>query len=253
MISILQSLPNIYVYFIIWGVLIIWFNRKKHRRLYQWNLVIGIGVVLLCSTSYLPKKLIHSIERTYSPLVLGKLDKSENYYIHVLGSGTSLDEKLPASMNLNATTLMRLFEGIRIHNYLDNAVLVTSASAGTGRKSQAQVAKEAAISVGIDEDHIEILDTPTTTVEEAIAFKNKFGASKKILLVTSALHMPRAIEIFKDQGLDVIPAPTEYMYKEGPTDYNGITFPSFESLQWINVYQRTILKKYYYRWFVKSI
>lgn len=33
----------------------------------------------------------------------------------------------------------------------------------------------------------------------------------RILLVTSALHMPRAVAIFKKQGFDVIPAPTDYL------------------------------------------
>ena len=32
----------------------------------------------------------------------------------------------------------------------------------------------------------------------------------RILLVTSALHMPRALLEFKAAGLDVVPAPTDY-------------------------------------------
>lgn len=32
----------------------------------------------------------------------------------------------------------------------------------------------------------------------------------RIILVTSALHMPRAVAIFKKQGFDVLPAPTDY-------------------------------------------
>ena len=32
----------------------------------------------------------------------------------------------------------------------------------------------------------------------------------KILLVTSALHMPRAVGLFESEGLTVIPAPTDF-------------------------------------------
>jgi uncharacterized SAM-binding protein YcdF (DUF218 family) len=32
----------------------------------------------------------------------------------------------------------------------------------------------------------------------------------KIILVTSASHMPRSIHLFEEQGFDVIPAPTDY-------------------------------------------
>jgi len=32
----------------------------------------------------------------------------------------------------------------------------------------------------------------------------------KIILVTSAMHMPRAAALFMHEGLEVIPAPTDY-------------------------------------------
>jgi uncharacterized SAM-binding protein YcdF (DUF218 family) len=34
---------------------------------------------------------------------------------------------------------------------------------------------------------------------------------KRILLVTSAIHMPRSVKIFEKQNLEVIPAPTDYL------------------------------------------
>lgn len=36
-------------------------------------------------------------------------------------------------------------------------------------------------------------------------------AINKVLLVTSALHMPRSMEIFRKVGLEVIPAPTDFL------------------------------------------
>ena len=36
----------------------------------------------------------------------------------------------------------------------------------------------------------------------------------RILLVTSALHMPRAVRLFERQGLDVIPAPTDFLISD---------------------------------------
>ncbi len=70
---------------------------------------------------------------------------------------------------------------LEFFNYFENSVLVTSASTRKGlKKSQAQVSKEAAISVGVNENRIKILETPTTTLEEAKAFKKKeFGVDKK--------------------------------------------------------------------------
>jgi uncharacterized SAM-binding protein YcdF (DUF218 family) len=46
----------------------------------------------------------------------------------------------------------------------------------------------------------------------------------KILLVTSAIHMPRSLLIFKRQGIDVIPAPTDFLVSELDSLTMGRTF-----------------------------
>lgn len=38
---------------------------------------------------------------------------------------------------------------------------------------------------------------------------------RRVLLVTSAIHMPRSLLIFKHQQIDVIPAPTDFLVSEG--------------------------------------
>ena len=130
--------------------------------------------------------------------------------------------------------------------------MVTSAGNTKGLKSQAEISKETAISLGVREEAIEMLDTPTTTLEEAIAFKARYGTEKHLILITSALHMPRAVEIFADQGLAVIPAPSNYFYKTDERGNNGFTLPSFESLVLMNTYHTTVLKQWYYRVFKKE-
>lgn len=251
MIEFLKGLPNLMLYFIIWGVLAFWLKRNRHK-LATLVIVLGILFFLVCSTNYVPKKLIASIENAYDPIDLQQLDLSKPYYIHVLGSGSASDERLPALMNISQETLTRLTEGIRVFLQLERAILVTSAASKKGLKSQAELSKEAAESLGVNEANIRMLKTPTTTLEEALAFKAEFGADNNIILVTSALHMPRAVKIFADQGLSVIPAPTSYLYKEGPNSYNGIAFPTFKSMELMNIYHITLLKDWYYTVFKKE-
>lgn len=250
MLDFLKELPNLGLYFVVWSVLCFWLNYKRNK-LYIFVISIGITLFLVSSTNYVPKRLIAGIEKNHDPIILDHFDRSKTYYIHVLGSGASNDAKLPASMNLGDATLSRLVEGIRIYRSLEHKVLVTSAGNNKGFKSQAEISKEAAISLGVKEDDIEMLTTPTTTLEEAIAFKTEFGTDKNIILITSALHMPRALEIFKDQGLNAIPAPSSYLYKEDGRRKNGITIPSIESLVLMNSYHITQLKHMYYRMFNK--
>jgi uncharacterized SAM-binding protein YcdF (DUF218 family) len=63
--------------------------------------------------------------------------------------------------------------------------------------------------------------------------------------------MPRAVEIFSDQGIKVIPAPTDYLHKEADAAFSTITFPCYDSINLLNNYQTTVAKLWYYRWFKK--
>ncbi|WP_424103161.1 YdcF family protein [Moorena producens] len=41
---------------------------------------------------------------------------------------------------------------------------------------------------------------------------------RKVLLVTSAIHMPRSVLVFRRQGIDVIPAPTDFLVSQYELD-----------------------------------
>lgn len=59
------------------------------------------------------------------------------------------------------------------------------------------------------------------TYENAVETKRLLDPTgiRRIILVTSALHMPRARAIFANQGYDVIPAPTDYVVTEASWRY----------------------------------
>jgi uncharacterized SAM-binding protein YcdF (DUF218 family) len=63
-----------------------------------------------------------------------------------------------------------------------------------------------------------IVQDPTSlnTYENAVNVKQILDQRglKQILLVTSATHMPRAIQIFKKLGIDAVPAPTDFLISE---------------------------------------
>ena len=128
-------MPHISWFFIILALIMYRF-RNNNSKLFKFYRIAGILLFLICSTSYIPQKLINAIEKTYAPLEPKKLDTTKTYFIHVLGAGTEIDSRLPATMNLSATTLARLVEGIRIYTHLHRAILITSATSKNGIKSQ---------------------------------------------------------------------------------------------------------------------
>ena len=82
--------------------------------------------------------------------------------------------------------------------------------------TEAEAMKRLLLIMGVPEKDILIEDHSKNTYENAV-FSRKILAEQGInhvLLVTSALHMPRAVMVFKKQGLDVIPAPTDFNVTE---------------------------------------
>jgi len=70
---------------------------------------------------------------------------------------------------------------------------------------------------GVPEQALWFEPTSRNTYESAINSR-KFLEPKgvqRILLVTSASHMPRSVKLFVRQGFDVIPAPTDFVVSQG--------------------------------------
>ena len=71
---------------------------------------------------------------------------------------------------------------------------------------------QAARELGIAPARLRVLDTPVDTAQEARAALAGTGAARpRLVLVTSAAHMPRAMRHFQAVGLDPIPAPTQHL------------------------------------------
>lgn len=70
------------------------------------------------------------------------------------------------------------------------------------------------------------------TYENAVESKKLLDAKgiQRIILVTSAMHMPRAAAIFKKQGFDVIPAPTDYVVTAADWNYYFSPDPAIQAL-----------------------
>ncbi len=84
---------------------------------------------------------------------------------------------------------------------------------GKESKDEGTLYKEHAISLGIPPSAISTTSKVVNTAEEAIAIRrnlNEINSSSEILLVTSALHMKRAIKLFERQGFLVHPFPVDF-------------------------------------------
>jgi uncharacterized SAM-binding protein YcdF (DUF218 family) len=189
------------------------------------TLIIVLTYILVVSTVWVPNFLISSLESQFPSFtyksILNKQSNNERL-IMVLGAGYNYDESLAHTQQLNTTALARLVEGYRIYKTLPNAKIILSSGTIYQPKSQAQVASFAALELGILAKDTLLLTKGLNTETEAISYLERFG-KREVIIVTSALHMKRAMIIFSAYGIHAIPAPTAYTVKKS----HGVNLVSY--------------------------
>lgn len=202
------------IFWLLLLVTIIFFMMKK-ERVFKRLLAVTLCWFVIISTPLVPSLLLLSLENRFDPVDVNLLDKPDaNYHIVVLGGGHGIDSRLPPNQLLSSNALGRLNEGIRLYRQLPDSRLVLSGSAGSTPISQAELLRQTAINLGVDDENILIQPEPDNTFREAEVFAEKFAGENPVILVTSASHMPRAVMLFDRFGIDVIPSPANFRIKE---------------------------------------
>ena len=179
-----------------------WRGRKRAAvRL----LVAALIVVFVTSEGVVGDGLLNSLEARYPPLQ----DPSalQVRWIVVLGSSYAPHEGVPVTAALDQDALVRIVEGVRLARLNPAAKLLVSGGAPDGRPRPAQGYAELARDLGIDPGSLVLSDQALDTNAEARDVVQRLGG-EPFLLVTSAYHMPRAMQLMRRAGARPIAAPT---------------------------------------------
>lgn len=130
-------------------------------------------------------------------------------YVVVLGSGHNTDQRIPTLSQMSRTGLSRLMAGIQVYRQNPGAKLLLSGYGGYDPRTHAEVAAEVAQLLGVSSQDILLAPDARDTREEALAWKELLE-TESFALVTSALHMTRAMAIFSQEGLKPIAVPANY-------------------------------------------
>jgi len=181
------------------------------RRKTRWLgvIVVLLATGLLFSASYAPvsTQLTASLERQYPSYRPGSTPAE---YIAVLGSGHISGARLPVTSELNPEGVVRLAEGLRVYRLNPGSKLIFTGFGGSNPESYAEKSRELALDLGVPQEDILAFGEPKDTAEEAQLIARRF-AGTRLVLVTSAVHMPRAMALFRRAGLDPVPAPTNHL------------------------------------------
>ena len=102
--------------------------------------------------------------------------------------------------------------------------------AGFGSTVESEVMAETAVSLGVNRQGI-LIETNSRDTEDQAREVKKIVGSERFVIVTSALHMPRVMALFKKQGLRPIPAPTDFWIKKTSGFHPKNYFPGADNLK----------------------
>ncbi len=212
-----------YLFLALLGLFFLWFTRRQKIG----KVLVTIATLLLGVLSYglVSDILVNPLEQEYKPIKRFETLQDVKWIV-VLGGGSDVDPGLPLSTYLPDASLIRLSEGVYIHNRLPETKLIL-----TGRTPMAEVMGNVAEEWGVDLEDI-ILEKKANDTKDHPVYVKEIVGKDRIILVTSASHMPRAMALFSKQGMEPIAAPTDYMVKKREGGVRpGMFFPSAGSLE----------------------
>jgi len=180
------------------GLIFLYKNSIKKAKIF---LTSSFTLLVFISSISFADFLLKPLESQYKTL---KVIPSDVKYILLLGGDR----------------YARAWEALRLYHIIANSKIITSGYSFKGKISGANKTAKLLIDSGVKKDDIIINSTPKDTKEEALLIK-KMLKNEKFILITSAYHMPRSLQIFNSAGLYPIVSATDYLIK--PND-RGLSF-----------------------------
>ncbi len=205
---------------------------RKHRQWQTAILVITFLVIWLGGNRFVTMTVTQTLESQYQP----PTNTPKADVIIVLG-GMTRSRIAPRQIPEISEEGDRLFYAAWLYKHGAAPTILLSGGKPflkAGNTSESDEMAQLLELMAIPKEALWLESFSDNTYENAVETKRILTEKglNRILLVTSALHMPRAVAIFKKQGFDVIPAPTDYLVTDA--DWEHYTQADF-SLQLYNL------------------
>ncbi len=206
----------------------------------------GVAMLVIFSMPIVSGKLIAYLESDYELIKPSKVESADavvvlSGMIKTIQTKNGLDYEWGGAVD-------RFFKGIDLFN-LDKAPILIF----TGGKlpwsigvPEGEYLRDVAIDLGVPKKDILLTENVENTDQEAKAIKKLLLLDNpKIILVTSAFHMPRAQLVFEAAGINVIPFPVDFII--GAQKITFMNFiPSANSFAATSFFVREMIGRTYY-------
>ena len=207
---------------------------------------VGVVILVICSMPIISSKMIAYLESDYELNQPSEIDTA-NAIVVLSGMVKTIKTKDGLDYEWGGA-VDRFFTGINLFN-LDKAPTLIF----TGGKlpwsigvPEGEFLREEAIKLGIPKKDILLTENVENTDQEAKAIKKLLSLDDpKVILVTSAFHMPRAQLVFEAAGISVIPFPVDFLIGTGKITLMSF-IPSASSFASTNFFVREMIGRTYY-------
>jgi len=181
-------------FFTLIGLIGLWYLYRNRIQRAKILLTLSLAGIMLFSYSPVANALIHPLESQYQ--VPKDINRSVKYALLL---GGDFDR--------------RAYGILQLYHQNPAIKIITSGYAGQEDVAEAIINRQRLMDVGIPSKSILVHSKPKDTLEEAVAMKKVVG-THPFYLVTSASHMPRAMQFFKQQGLNPIAIPSGFLERK---------------------------------------
>lgn len=188
---------------------------RKRPRMATIAISLSLAVLLLSSNAWVSKYMIRSLEWQNIPRT--QIPNAEA--IVVLGGATKSATWPRPTVDLSEAG-DRVIYAAQLYFQKKAPIIILSGGRidwrGSGSPESADMAT-ILTSIGVPAAAIIQEPDSLNTYQNAVNVRKILEARriKKVLLITSAMHTPRSLKIFKRQGIDVIPTPTDFLVSQG--------------------------------------
>lgn len=218
------------------------------------RLLVFLGTVFLVAAS-VPRVAQYAagyLERQYPPVSVAALPRAE--VAIMLGGVLALPRppRLRAELVGSSDRLLHAYRIARQGKANRLYLVGGNVFEGYFRGRESEFSRLMLREWGMPDSRMEIGNISRTTHQNALEARDylveKGYINEPVILVTSALHMPRAVETFETAGIRVIPAATDILVTEDtePTVFNWI--PSAAALELTTRALHELVGLQYYRW-----
>lgn len=187
------------------GVIVILLLLAAWKK-WRWAALLAGGIFWAGSIPAVSNLLLRPLEDAYPARSIGSLPEADA--VLVLG-GILSPAKETGLVTEWGETVERFDAGVEIvQRGKTRLVLFT----GDPRGSEGTALQREALERGVARERTAVIGAVGNTADEATQLK-RFASQhglKRVVLVTSAWHMPRAMRLFRGAGVELVPFPVDY-------------------------------------------